>query len=47
MKLWNDRAMMDGLVNSIIIGISVVAIAVPVGLSAAIIMTQIYHRARG
>ncbi len=46
-KLWNDRAMMDGLTNSIIIGIAVVLIAVPVGLAAAIIMSQIYHRARG
>jgi spermidine/putrescine transport system permease protein len=46
-KLWNDRAMMDGLVNSIIIGVCVVAISVPVGLAAAIVMTQIYHRARG
>jgi spermidine/putrescine transport system permease protein len=46
-KLWNDRNMMDGLTNSIIIGLCVVAISVPVGLAAAIIMTQIYHRARG
>jgi spermidine/putrescine transport system permease protein len=46
-KLWNDSAMMDGLQNSIIIGMCVVAISVPVGLAAAIIMTQIYHRARG
>ncbi len=46
-KLYNDRAMMDGLRNSIIIGIAVVAISVPVGLAAAIIMSQIYHRARG
>jgi spermidine/putrescine transport system permease protein len=46
-KLYNDRAMMDGLTNSIIIGIAVVLISVPVGLAAAIIMTQIYHRARG
>jgi spermidine/putrescine transport system permease protein len=45
-KLWNDRAMMDGLTNSIIIGIAVVTISVPVGLAAAIIMSQIYHRAR-
>ena len=41
-----DRAMMDGLRNSIIIGIAVVLISVPVGLAAAIIMSQIYHRAR-
>jgi ABC-type spermidine/putrescine transport system permease subunit II len=33
-------------VNSVIIG-PVVAISVPVGLAAAIMMGQIYHRARG
>jgi len=46
-KLWNHRAMMDGLRNSFIIGIGVVAVSVPVGLAASIVMTQIYHRARG
>ncbi len=46
-KLWNHRAMMDGLKNSFVIGIGVVVISVPVGLAAAIIMNQIYHRARG
>lgn len=46
-KLWNHRAMMDGLKNSFIIGIGVVIISVPVGLAASIIMSQIYHRARG
>ncbi|WP_374655628.1 ABC transporter permease [Dongia sp.] len=45
-KLWNHRAMMEGLRNSIIIGLGVVAISVPVGLAASIIMSQIYHRAR-
>ena len=45
-KLYNDRQMMDGLKNSFIIGFGVVAISVPVGLAAAIIMGQIYHRAR-
>jgi spermidine/putrescine transport system permease protein len=45
-KLWNHRNMMDGLRNSVIIGIGVVAISVPVGLAASIIMSQIYHRAR-
>ncbi|WP_374371914.1 ABC transporter permease [Dongia sp.] len=45
-KLWNHRNMMDGLKNSIIIGLGVVAISVPVGLAASIIMSQIYHRAR-
>ncbi len=46
-KLWNDRNMMEGLWNSFIIGFGVVAISVPVGLAASIIMNQIYHRARG
>jgi spermidine/putrescine transport system permease protein len=46
-KLWNHRAMMEGLRNSIIIGLGVVAISVPAGLAASIIMSQIYHRARG
>ena len=46
-KLWNHRAMMEGLRNSVIIGFGVVAISVPVGLAAAIMMSQIYHRARG
>lgn len=45
-KLWNHRAMMEGLRNSVIIGLGVVAISVPVGLAASIIMSQIYHRAR-
>jgi spermidine/putrescine transport system permease protein len=46
-KLWNHRAMMEGLWNSIIIGLGVVAVSVPVGLAASILMGQIYHRARG
>jgi spermidine/putrescine transport system permease protein len=46
-KLWNHRAMMEGIRNSVIIGLGVVAISVPVGLAAAIMMSQIYHRARG
>jgi spermidine/putrescine transport system permease protein len=46
-KLWNHRQMMEGLWNSVIIGIGVVALSVPVGLAASIIMNQIYHRARG
>ena len=46
-KLYNHRAMMEGLWNSIIIGLGVVALSVPIGLAASIIMNQIYHRARG
>jgi spermidine/putrescine transport system permease protein len=45
-KLVADRQMMEGLLNSVIIGIGVTALAVPIGLAAAI-MNQIYHRARG
>lgn len=46
-KLWNHRLLMEGLWNSIIIGLGVVAISVPIGLAASIIMNQVYHRARG
>jgi spermidine/putrescine transport system permease protein len=46
-KLWNHRQMMEGLRNSIIIGIAVVCLAVPVALAASIILSQIYYRARG
>ena len=45
-KLAADRNLMDGLVNSLIIGLCVVALAVPLGLAAAIVLTQIYSRAR-
>jgi spermidine/putrescine transport system permease protein len=46
-KLYNHKQMMEGLRNSVIIGIGVTALAVPTALAAAIIMNQIYHRARG
>src|ERR1700722_5237058 len=46
LKLVADRNLMEGLVNSFIIGALVVALAVPVGLAGAIVMTQIYSPAR-
>lgn len=46
-KLAQDRQMLEGLRNSFIIGFGVMALAVPIGLAAAIMMNQIYHRARG
>ena len=46
-KLYNHRSMMEGLWNSVIIGLGVIAVSVPVGLAASILMNQIYHRARG
>src|SRR6185312_5362909 len=42
-----DRDMIEGLVNSVIIGVGVILVSVPIGLSASIVMGQIYHRARG
>ena len=45
-KLFADRNLMEGLVNSVWIGVFVVALSAPLGLAAAIVMTQIYSRAR-
>ncbi len=44
--LLDDRDLMYGLGKSITIGVGVICLAVPVGLAAAIVMTQIYWRAR-
>jgi len=44
--LLGDRDLMYGLGKSITIGVGVICLAVPVGLAAAIVMTQIYWRAR-
>jgi spermidine/putrescine transport system permease protein len=41
-----DQDMMRGLGNSVAIGIAVVCVAVTLGLAGAIMMTQIYARAR-
>jgi spermidine/putrescine transport system permease protein len=46
-KLWNHQQMMEGLWNSVIIGCFVMVLSVLIGLAAAIMMNQIYHRARG
>jgi spermidine/putrescine transport system permease protein len=46
-KLWNHQQMMEGLQNSLIIGVGVVILSVPIGLAASIMMNQVYHRARG
>jgi spermidine/putrescine transport system permease protein len=45
-KLYADRNLMEGLVNSFIIGAFVVALSVPLGLAGAIVVTQIYSPAR-
>ena len=45
-KLFSDRNMMEGLENSLIIGVFVVSLSVPLGLAGALVMTQVYSRAR-
>jgi spermidine/putrescine transport system permease protein len=45
-KLTEDRNLMQGLWNSLVIGFFVVALAVPLGFAGALVMTQIYARAR-
>jgi spermidine/putrescine transport system permease protein len=42
--LFDDALMMEGIVNSIWIGIGVMALSVPIGLAAAIVMTQVHKR---
>lgn len=44
--LMADRTLMEGIWSSLLIGIFVVCLAVPIGLAGAIVMTQIYSRAR-
>jgi spermidine/putrescine transport system permease protein len=46
-KLFQDESLMYGLQNSFVIGAFVVALSVPLGLAGALVMTQIYARARG
>ncbi|MEO4001671.1 ABC transporter permease [Mesorhizobium sp. CAU 1732] len=45
--LWADRAMWQALWTSVIIAVCVVAIALPVGTAAALILTSLHSRARG
>jgi spermidine/putrescine transport system permease protein len=45
-KLLNDRDLVLGMKNSLLIGVLVVLVSVPVGLAGAIVMTQVYARAR-
>ncbi len=45
-KLARDDALMTGLRNSVFIGLGVVVLAVPLGLAAALVLTQIRPRLR-
>ena len=44
--LRNDQRLMSGLYNSVIIGLGVVALAVPIGLAGALLLTQVSARVR-
>ena len=45
-KLLNDRDMVYGIKNSLWIGMFVVLLSVPIGLAGAMMMSQVYSRAR-
>jgi len=45
-ELVRDRGLMEGLWNSLLIGLLVVCLAVPLGLAGAMVMAQVYQPAR-
>ena len=45
-KMYNDSDLIRGFQNSLVIGAGVVVLSVPIGLAAAIIMSQLHRRAR-
>ncbi|HXH04456.1 MAG TPA: ABC transporter permease [Candidatus Competibacteraceae bacterium] len=45
-QLWADTQMWTALTTSLLIGVGVVALAVPVGLAAALLLTALQRRAR-
>ncbi len=45
-ELVQDDFMVEGITNSLWIGMGVVCLAVPIGLAGALLMTQIYERVR-
>lgn len=45
-RLFRDRQMWEAVFNSLIVAVSVVTISVPVGLSAALILTRLQFKAR-
>jgi spermidine/putrescine transport system permease protein len=46
-KLFEDENLMLGLRNSVVIGVLASALSVALGLAGALVMTQVYERARG
>lgn len=45
-ELASNSAMVDGIINSLWIGLGVVCLSVPISLAAALMMTQVYERVR-
>lgn len=45
-ELANDGRMWDALVNSIIVGVAVIVVSVPFGISAALLLTALHSRVR-
>lgn len=45
-QIFRERVMVEGIVNSLYIGVGVVCLAVPIGLAGALVMTQIGPRLR-
>ena len=44
--LWNDRAMWTALWTSFLIGVGVIVLVVPIGLSAALLLYRLHSKAR-
>lgn len=44
--LWNDRQMWQGLSSSFIVGFAVIAVSVPIGVAAAMLLDGVHRKAR-
>ncbi|MEE4240931.1 MAG: ABC transporter permease [Desulfopila sp.] len=45
-ELYHDKQMWDALTNSIIVGIAVVCVSVPIGMAAALLLTRLQFKGR-
>ncbi len=45
-ELWHDNQMWDALTNSVLVGLAVVCISVPIGLAAALLLTRLQFKAQ-
>ncbi|WP_417228191.1 ABC transporter permease [Amphritea sp.] len=46
-ELLNDGFMIEGFINSLIIGVGVICMSIPFGLAGALMLNQVHHRVRG